>query len=187
MKTRKIICLILALTAICTLAGCAGQKAPETKLTGTADAVLTALLEDVNAKISSPVMALPVPDITAENSLYGIGLTGDDFTNYVTSVSASKGALNTNAHEVIVLECKDAKAASSAKAILVEPPVNEGDDGYNPKKWICVMPDEGFAVESGNYLLIVVSNKEFCEAAKTAFQTEAGTIGDINVFWEGAE
>jgi hypothetical protein len=129
--------------------------------------------------IELPMMPPPV-DVAADVSQNTIGLSEADFGKLVVSAASATPMILTHAHQFVIIQAKDAKSAIEVKKIV------SGSGGYDAGKWICVHPDKAAAVESGDYVLLVASSVEAVDAAVTAFEAAAGSIGDVNVFYEFA-
>ena len=149
-------------------------------LSGTAGEVLGKLVADMTATGVELPMLPPPMDVAADVSQNSIGLSEADFERLVVSASSATPMIMTFAHQFAVIQAKDAKSAAEVKKII------SGDGGYNPGKWICVHPDVVAAVESGDYVLLAASSADAVDAIVEAFEATAGSIGDVNVFYEFA-
>jgi len=109
-----------------------------------------------------------------------LGLSPDDFNKYVVSAYVSTAAISTFAHEIALIQTKDANSAAQVKKLI------SGDGGFDSTQWICVYPDESTVVSSGSYVLLAVSRADVVTAALNAFKAEAGTVSDTNVFYRSA-
>jgi len=181
-KTKKIACIVLVIAMAGMTAACStSSNAASTNLTGTAEDVLNNLLDQLAAENVEMPMALPpmsaAPDLTQDT----YGLSQADYERLVDNASYSLAAIGTFAHQIIVLQAKDAASAVEVKNLV------SGDGGYDPHKWICVFPDKAAAVNSGEYVLIVASHTNVVDAALADFQEQAGNVGDVIAFWEFAD
>jgi hypothetical protein len=167
----------LVLAALC-LTAC-GKAAAESNLTGTPEEILAALDSKIaSAGVEAPItVIMPLDAETAQNNA---GLSAESFAQYVTSAAFEAAAISTFAHEMAVIQAKDAASALEVKALV------SGEGGFDPYKWICVMPEKVLAVESGSYVLLVAARADYCDAALAAFTEAAGSVGEVNVFYEGA-
>jgi len=139
---------------------------------------MTTLLADVAAAL--PKDTAPITEqvpLTADLAPQ-IGLTAAQFTDLVTEGTLSRAMIMTFAHEVVLIKAKDAASATQLKAAIAEK--------YDPTKWICVFPEQASVVESGAYVLVAVSTKQYVTAALDAFTKAAGTTGTVNTFYTGA-
>jgi hypothetical protein len=119
--------------------------------------------------------------VSAAESQNTIGLSESDFNKYVAAAAQSLAAIGTFAHQIIVIQGVDDKAAGQIKSLV------SGDGGYDPKKWVCVYPEKAVAVESGSYVLLVAAKNDVADAAVEIFRETAGSIGEANVFWNFSE
>lgn len=147
-------------------------------LTGTPAEILEKLIEDLTAAGVEMPMSIPPMEVQPDMSQNTIGLSEDDFNKYVKDSAYTMAAIGTFPHQIILVQAVDEKAAGEIKKIVT------GDNGYDAKKWICVFPERAVAVESGVYLLIVVSKEIVTDAAVEAFRNNAGSIGEADTFWE---
>jgi len=142
--------------------------------------ILGKLVEELmGAGVNMP-MSLPPTEVAADMSQNTIGLSEADFGRLVTSAAFNMAAIGTFAHQIIVIQAVDDRAALDVKRLV------SGDNGYDAKKWICVYPDKAVAVEAGRYVLLVASYNEVVDAAVEYFRSAAGSIGEVNVFFEFA-
>ena len=149
-------------------------------LSGSPVDILAKLVDDItNAGVHMP-MSLPPSEVAPDLSQNTIGLSEADFGRLVVSAAYNMAAIGTFAHQMIMIQANDDKAAVDVKKLV------SGDGGYDAAKWICVFPEKAIAVESGSYVLIVASYAEVADAAVEAFRAAAGSIGDVNTFYEFA-
>lgn len=171
---RKSIALLLSLALLgaLVLAGCGASEPPaESNLSGSAADVLADVIEasgeDFGMTFDEPV--------TNGNSTGYLGLTAEEFDEYVDEAFASNAAMTTSAHMIAVIKCKDADAAAQVKALSAA--------NYDSGRWICVMPEQSFIVESGSYVLLASVTDDAAQAIQTAFTELAGTAGELDVFF----
>ncbi|MDR0492012.1 MAG: hypothetical protein LBH28_12290 [Oscillospiraceae bacterium] len=149
-------------------------------LAGTPEEIIAKLVEDIANTGAQMPMSMPPMAVAAEVSQNTIGLSEADFNKYVAAAAQSMAAIGTFAHQIIIIQGVDDKAAVQIKNLV------SGSSGYDPKKWICVFPEKAIVVESGSYVLLVASYGEVADAAVEAFRKTAGNIGEVNTFWESA-
>ena len=198
---KKIISIILlCIMSISLLAACAGQgatstgdagtgsgsgvgdgasgSASTTNLSGNAMEVLAKLDEDLKQTGIEMPMTLPPTAVNPDMSQNDIGLSDTDFAGLVESAASSLAAIGTFAHQIVIIQAKDANAAVKVKDLI------SGPGGYDAQKWICVWPEKVIAVESGAYVLLAAANANVVDAAVEAFRAEAGNIGTVVTFFE---
>ena len=168
--------LATAMILLVALAACGKPDAGN--LSGSAPDVMTQLLAETAA-------ALPANDVpkTEEVALTAdmaaqVGLTAAQFTDLVVDGTISRAMIMTVPHEMVVILAKDVSAATQLKAAIAAK--------YDPKKWICVFPEQASVVESGAYVLLVAGTKAYAMAATDSFAKLAGSVGTINTFFTGA-
>ena len=149
-----------------------------TALTGSAVDILAKLVDDLLAAGVEMPMALPPTEVTSDVSQYSIGLSEDDFVRLVDSAAYSLAAIGTFAHQISLIQGKDAGAAAEIKRLV------SSAGGFDAQKWICVWPELVVAVDSGEYVLLAAARQHVVEAAVDMFRETGGTTGDIITFWE---
>jgi hypothetical protein len=132
-----------------------------------------------NAGVQMP-MCMPPMAVAAEVSQNMIGLSESDFNKYVAAAAQSMAAIGTFAHQMIIIQGVDDKAAAQIKNLV------SGSGGYDPKKWVCVYPEKAIAVDSGSYVLLVAASAEVADASVGIFRNIAGSGGEANTFWDFA-
>jgi len=179
---KRILGLILTALLIFALASCSTGGGIKSNLTGPPQDILDKVIEEAGKTMTIPQPLPPLPgddgngsSVTAENSQYAIGLSSDDFTKYVTDVAVSQAAILTSAHEVILIQAKDARSAAEVKRLVA--------DGYDSGKWVCVFPEKCCVIDSGDYVLLVSSTAVIVDAVIDAFKTVAGSTGEANTFF----
>jgi hypothetical protein len=175
---KKTACVLLIVTVILAFSACSGADGGGTNLTGSAEEVLTALNEAIAASGTQTPALTPPAAFASDVAQNTVGLTVADYDKYVTSAAMSMAAIGTFAHEIAVIEAKDAASAAEVKKLI------SSEGGFNPQKWICVQPDKVVVVESGNYVLLAAAASDVCAAAVTAFEEAGGSVGEANVFFE---
>jgi len=155
-------------------------------LTGEPKAIIEKLVEDSKSAVESDgesyYMSMTF-EITADTCRGYVGFSADNFDKYVIAAASSKAAIGSQAHEIILIQCKDDNAAKEVKE-LVERKSDETDGGYDSMKWVCVWPMKTAVVESGSYVLIAASKDFIVDAAIDTFRSMAGDIGEVDVIYE---
>ncbi len=154
--------------------GTGGETNPESSISGSAQEVLTALLAEAATDVG-----MTFEDPVTDENVEGIaGLSVEDFETYVEEAYSSTAAITTNAHLAVVFQCKDADSAGKVKDLLAS--------GFDPARWICVVPEQCFVVDAGNYVLLGATHKDVATALQSAWTTLAGSsAGTLNVFYTG--
>ena len=181
--TTPIATLLLCLLALGTLAACGGSgggsSSSASKLSGKPEAILDGILEAARSALpeESPMPMSFTAEVSGETSQNQLGLSAADFDKYVSSASVATALIATFAHEISIVEAKDAAAATEVKKLIA------GDGGYDSRKWICVFPEESCVVESGKYVLLAVSRADVVAAVLDAFTEAAGSTGEPHTFF----
>ncbi|MDR1194479.1 MAG: hypothetical protein LBK98_10015 [Peptococcaceae bacterium] len=174
--------LALALAGALVLVGCggSGQAAPAKTdtLSGELPDILTAILdgaEEIMGEAGRLGMTFN-EEVTAEGSQGMLGLTAEQFELYVDKAYASNAAIISIAHEVALIKCKDFDAAAEVKALAA--------GGFDPLKWVCVVPERCFVMDSGSYVLLAATALPIADALGQSFEALAdGNAGETNVFY----
>lgn len=169
-KTLSIItCCILALT----LVAC-GSTNDDDNVTDTLSGPTADILVSVIDGAEGDAYMTFDEEVSATTAS-GIGLSESDITNYVSEGMINTAAISTFAHEIVLIKCNDAEAAKSVKSTMAA--------NYNTGKWICVLPDSAYVVDSGSYVMLVASNADYAEAIFASFSALAGeTLGErVNI------
>jgi hypothetical protein len=201
MKRNLIVTLVLLLALSAMLAGCNGSNPAQTTqppaattaqpevtpeatpvqtpeateepagLSGDTKDILSALIE--NAKLDFELFD---EQVNAENCQSYTGLTAEQMSQYVEDAYASMATMNVSPHIVVLVKCVDEASAAAVEDLIAK--------GFDSSRWVCVMPDQSFVVDSGVYVLLVSSKIEAATAVKDAFLEMAGdNVGEVNEFF----
>ncbi|MDR0935414.1 MAG: hypothetical protein LBM98_01885 [Oscillospiraceae bacterium] len=141
------------------------------------DSVLALGNEALGADDSLP-MTFP-SDVTADNSQNMLGLDADQFGTYVAEAVAHTAAISTTPYEVALIRCNDSDAAAEVRKLVAA--------GFDSNKWICVIPDESFVMQSGEYVFLGVARAGEALYLKEGFAEIAGiSANDADVFFTKA-
>jgi len=154
-------------------------------LSGSTADILGKLVTEVTAKVQAAgefmYMSMTTP-VSAELSQNTAGLSEADFNSLVTEASSSMAAIGSQAHQIVLIKAKDGSSAGDVKKIIAGRV--SGKDGYDSQKWICVWPEISIVVESGSYVLLAASRNDIVDAVLEVFKEMAGSVGDVDVFYE---
>ena len=151
-----------------------GQDLPaeDTALAGTPADILNSLVENCDVEM----VGMLDTEITADNVQRYLGLSADQLSQYVTATAVKEAAINAQAHLLAVVQCVDNDAAAEVKSLIAQ--------NFDPQRWVCVLPEQCFVVEAGNYVFLAATYNDVAEALKTAFANAAGSsMGEITVFY----
>ena len=100
-----------------------------------------------------------------------IGLDATQFADYVADSFCSEPAISPANHSLCVIEVKDGVDVAEVKQLVF--------DHANPAKWVCMSAEQVLVVESGNYIMLVMSDAATCDALYQAFSDHfAGEVGE---------
>jgi hypothetical protein len=172
---KKILGILAAAALLLAFAACGAPAAKDT-LTGTPEEILAQLKEDPKVELGMTFDEAVKPDGGITNPQNALGLTDEQFAQYVEAAFEAKAAIMTHAQSTSVIKCKSAADAADVKKLIAA--------GFDSNKWICVFPEQSVVVESGSYLLLAVGEAEATNALVEAFKTlSGGNIGTPDVFF----
>jgi len=164
------------------------ESSDSSKLTGDPKDILEKLVADTKEKIEADggfYYMTMTTEITADTSVGFIGFSADNYNKYVTAAFSSKAAIGAQAHEIILIQCKDNDSAKEVKKLIKRgPDPDQTDGGYDSMKWICVSPEKSVVVESGSYVLIAASTAAIVDSTIDVFKSTAGGVGEVDMFFE---
>jgi hypothetical protein len=175
--------LAFVLSLAFALAACGGGGAngggAASKLDGAPEDILNQIIEEAGKALTDerPMPMSYVSEVTAETSQNAIGLSAADFDKYVTSASVATALIGSFAHEISLIQAKDAASVADIKKLITS------DGGYNSMKWICVSPEQSCVIESGRYVLLAASRVDVVDAVVAAFTEAAGSVGERDIFF----
>jgi hypothetical protein len=169
----------MLLLGACSGGGQNGAAEQRDTLAGSLPEILAAVLDGANAALgdTDQLGASFEDEVTADSCQGMLGLTPEEFEQYVEGAYASNAAIITFAHEVALIKCKDFDAAAEVKRLAAA--------GFDSGKWICVSPDQGYVIDSGSYVLLVATSTKGADAIRQSFEEAAGgNVGEADVFFE---
>mgnify|MGYP001629118968 FL=1 len=142
--------------------------APVDSITGSAADVLASILEKAG---DSEVATMEVP-LDAENSLGMAGISAEQLESLVEDSVVSSAMMSSVAHIAVLVKCKDVESAETIKLAM--------KDNFDVRRWVCVMPEKVFVVDSGTYVMLVASFEDYADALYNEFKAIAGeNIGEM--------
>ncbi len=156
--------LLCTLMLLC--AGCAGgnnDPSSSGELAGSSSEALAQVLDGADY---GETPALGEEALTAENCEGTLGLSAEDFEQYVTDGTLSYAQISAVAHLSAMLKCKDADSAVAVRDALAEK--------FNVHRWVCVIPERVFAVNAGEYVFFTASFTDYANALYESFTALAG-------------
>jgi len=140
------------------------------------EAIMAATHENIPEGSFMP-MTLDV-EVTSENSQDKLGITSEQFAQHVAEAYTMVAAINTFAFEVTLVQANSGNSAAELKSLVAA--------GYDPRKWICVFPEQSFVADAGNYLLLGSISNDIADALLDSFaeQFNEYSAGSVNVFYD---
>ena len=149
-----------------------GNNEPAGGLSGDPATVLNTLINSCDVEMAGTMDIA----VSADSAQRYLGLSSEQFSQYVTSAAVKEAAINAQAHLVALIQCKDASAAAQVKSLAAS--------GFDPLRWVCVTPEQCFVVDAGSYVLLAATYADVSAALQSAFAGLAGSsMGAVNVFY----
>ena len=127
---------------------------------------INTLIEKSEVMIRMP-MAMPIEAATAFTF---IGLSEDEFNANVANAVSFESMIMPANQSVCLVELKDTADVKAVKQKMI--------DNCDPNKWICMSAEKCMVVDSGKYVLLVMSTPADCDALQKAFAAEFGSVGE---------
>lgn len=128
---------------------------------------LNSLAEKAEIQVRAPMTI----EISSETSSTYIGLTEELFNENVASAMAYESMMMPSNFSLCLIELKDTADVANMKKQVI--------DNCDPNKWICMGADKCLVVDSGKYIMLVMSTDEDCTALQNAFASEFGNLGEV--------
>ena len=110
--------------------------------------------------------------LDAENSLGMAGISAEQLESLVEDSVVSSAMMTSVAHIAVLVKCKDVESAETIKLAM--------KDNFDVRRWVCVMPEKVFVVDSGTYVMLVASFEDYADALYNEFKAIAGeNIGEM--------
>ena len=177
---KKVICALLALTLMISMAACGGKKTEETtaptvaNVEGTMEELLNKVIEERPVEFAGMVLPFDLTDTSEEAQWQFKSLTGLADASQITEAAAYEPLIGSMAFSMVMVRTAagvDAKAvAESMKA------------GVDPRRWVCVEADDMLVAGCGNVVMLIMvstANDLTAQSFVDAFQSVAGRDCDF--------
>ena len=177
MKKVFALCFVTLILASLILSGC--SKKEEGGLDVDAKAALQTIMD--NAKTAAGEDAF-IPftldmEVTSENCSGYLGLTDEQFKQYVMDSYTLIAAISSQAFDLAIVKCKDYASAKEVKKLIAE--------GFDPANRICAISEVAFVVDSGRFVLLGGVAKDTAEIFQKAFADYfENDVGAVKTFFE---
>lgn len=104
--------------------------------------------------------------VATANAPTFVGLSEDLFTQYVVDSIVYEPMISPATSSMVIVKLSEDANVSDLKQTVI--------DNCNPRKWICTGAEYCLAIDSGNYILLIMSTEDNCNAMKTAFTEHFG-------------
>ena len=177
---KKVICALLALTLMISMAACGGKKTEETtaptvaNVKGTMEELLNKVIEERPVEFAGMVLPFDLTDTSEEAQWQFKSLTGLEDASQITEAAAYEPLIGSMAFSMVMVRTAagvDAKAvAESMKA------------GVDPRRWVCVEADDMLVAGCGDVVMLIMvstANDLTAQSFVDAFQSVAGRDCDF--------
>lgn len=161
-KISVVLALVLALLALagCGASGNGGSSAPATvTLEGTPSEIIDKIYAGAGDR-EYPMM-LATSELTADNSVYMVGVESSEYKEGAVSESM----VGSIAYSMAVLRANDAESAQALADSVKEK--------VDPRKWICVEAETVNTAVIGDVVFLVMADQETADALTASFQALA--------------
>lgn len=124
-------------------------------------------LVDALVTESGVQFAMPMTSkIQQANAPTFIGLSEEVFASEVVDSAVYEPMISPATSSLCIVKVSDSSDVSALKKTII--------DNCNPAKWVCTGAESCLAIDSGRYILLIMSSVEDCEAMETAFTAHFG-------------
>ncbi len=131
---------------------------------------ITEIMTKANVEVSFPMKEA----IQEEMSESFIGLTSGDFKEYVVDSVAYESMISPSNRSFCLIKVNNLDKVEDLKKTIFE--------NCNPRKWICMSAERVVVLDSGEYIMLVMADKDECdtiiEAFKSHFDNNVGPVLD---------
>jgi hypothetical protein len=146
--------------------------AEETTAAGGLEGTLNDIVDDIYAKMTNfnfELMPTTTVDLTKTDAVKGyLGLTGAEG---IEEAVFSEPTMSPSAYSLCLIRVKDGTDIEKMK--------NDIAQGVDMFKWVCVGAEKVIVNNSGNVILLIMTNKDTCDNVYNAFVTvAANNVGE---------
>jgi len=174
---KKLLCAILALTMLLSLAACAannnGGASTETtapaNLEGTVEELLNQIVEKQPVEFAGETMTIDLTDTSDEGTWRFESTTGLSDPAKLKEAAAFEPMMGSMAFSMVMVRVADAVDPQEIAQAMKE--------GINPRKWVCVEADDMKVAGCGDVVMLIMLSSEMDLTAQSfvdAFQSVAG-------------
>lgn len=174
---KKLLCAILALTMLLSLAACGtkdnGGESTETtvpaNLEGTVEELLNRIVEKQPVEFAGETMTIDLTDTSDEGTWRFESTTGLSDPAKLKEAAAFEPLMGSMAFSMVMVRVADAVEPQEIAQAMKE--------GINPRKWVCVEADDMKVAGCGDVVMLIMLSSEMDLTAQNfvdAFQSVAG-------------
>ena len=172
---KRLICVVLALTLMLSMAACGGSKPAETtgsadtNLEGTVEELLNRIIEKQPVEFDGEVTAIDLTDTSEEGKWLFESTTGLTDPVQLTEAAVFEPLMGSLAFSMVMVRTAD--------GIVPENIAQAMKSGINPRKWVCVEADDLLVAGCGNVVMLIMLSADTELTAQKfldAFRSVAG-------------
>ena len=174
---KKLLCAILALTMLLSLAACAannngGASTENTlpaNLEGTVEELLNRIVEKQPVEFAGETTAIDLTDTSEEGTWRFESTTGLSDPSQLKEAAAFEPLMGSLAFSMVMVRVADAVDPQEIAQAMKE--------GINPRKWVCVEADDMKVAGCGDVVMLIMLSSDDGMTAQSfvdAFQSVAG-------------
>ena len=174
---KKLLCAILALTMLLSLAACAannngGASTENTlpaNLEGTVEELLNRIVEKQPVEFAGETTAIDLTDTSEEGTWRFESTTGLSDPSQLKEAAAFEPLMGSLAFSMVMVRVADAVEPQEIAQAMKE--------GINPRKWVCVEADDMKVAGCGDVVMLIMLASDTGMTAQSfvdAFQSVAG-------------
>lgn len=137
------------------------------------------LVDDLVEKSKVQFRMAAASKILLANAPTFVGLSEDLFTKYVKDSVVYEPMISPATSSLCIVKVSDDANVTELKQEII--------DNCNPNKWICTGAEKCLVIDSGTYILLIMSSSDDCEAMKNAFIEHFGTENVGGALTKGGE
>ena len=174
---KKLLCAILALTMLLSLAACAAnnnggastETTAPTNLEGTVEELLNRIVEKQPVEFAGETTAIDLTDTSEEGTWRFESTTGLSDPSQLKEAAAFEPLMGSLAFSMVMVRVADAVDPQEIAQAM--------NDGINPRKWVCVEADDMKVAGCGDVVMLIMLASDTGMTAQSfvdAFQSVAG-------------
>ncbi|MCL1881895.1 MAG: hypothetical protein FWF76_06930 [Oscillospiraceae bacterium] len=139
--------------------------------------ILQTVMDTAREELGDEGIPMSWVEEVTDNFENAVGLTAQQVVTYTESVYNAQALIGAFAFQVALIQANDVEAAEAVQSAIA--------DGYNPAKWICVIPHKAVVIQNENYVLLIAAQTvEQSDVITNIFGEIMDGENNVNVFFE---